>query len=194
LATDTPETIDAAVLAFCATVAPGVPDYVDVVPGDAARVAYCFDNAAAAVARGGGEVAYGWAIWRWPGRYFEAEHHGIWRRPDGALIDVTPMLYGQTRTLFLPDPDAVFDPSRYRPNVLGAEAGNAVAEDYVAVARERAAILNAYGEPGVAHAIMPTDQARLEAITPRWMALFAALERGEEMPGMGSDSGLGARR
>ncbi|UYY59941.1 hypothetical protein [Sphingomonas sp. S2-65] len=194
MGTDTPQVIDAAVLAFCATVAPGVPDYVDVVPGEGARVAYCFDNAAAAVARSGGEVAYGWAIWRWPGRYFEAEHHGIWRRPDGTLIDVTPMLYGQTRTLFLSDPGAVFDPARYRPNVLGAEAGNEVAEAYVAVARERAAILNAYGEPGVEHAITPQDQARLDAITPRWMALYAALERGEGMSGMVGDSGLGARR
>jgi hypothetical protein len=178
MGTDTPATIDEAVLAFCATVAPGVPEYVDVVPGEAAQIAYCFDNAAAAVARFGGEVAFGWAIWRWPGRYFEAEHHGIWRTPAGKLIDVTPMLYGQTRTLFLSDPQAVFDPAQFRANVLGAEAGNAVAEEYVALARERAAILNAYGEPGVDHAITPEDQARLDAITPRWVELYAALERG----------------
>ncbi|MCD2324759.1 hypothetical protein LQ953_12110 [Sphingomonas sp. IC-56] len=194
MGTDTPQVIDDAVLAFCVTVAPGVPEYVDVVPGEAARIAYCFDNAAAAVARGGGEVAYGWAIWRWPGRYFEAEHHGIWRSPEGRLIDVTPMLYGQTRTLFLSDPQAVFDSLRYRANVLGAEPGNAVAEEYVAVARERAEILNAYGEPGVDHAITPRDQARLDAITPRWMALYAALERGEGAPVTEENSGLGARR
>lgn len=193
MGTDTPHGIDDAVLAFCATVAPGVPRYVDVVPGAAARVAYCFDNAAAQVARAGGSVAYGWAIWRWPGRYFEAEHHGIWRSPDGLLIDVTPMLYGQTRTLFLSDPGAVFDCKRYRANVLGAEPGNAVAADYVAVARERAAILNAYGEPGVAHAISPQDQARLDAITPRWMALYAALKRGEGVAVLDGESGLGAR-
>jgi hypothetical protein len=178
--TDTPEAIDEAVLAFCARVAPGrVPEYVEVMPGAGARVAYCFDNAAAAVAAGGGAVAHGWAIWRWPGRYFEAEHHGIWRRPDGTLIDVTPMLYGQRRILFLSDPEAVFDPARYRSNVLGAEPGNAVAADYVALAEARAAILNAYGEPGVDHAITPEDQARLDAITPRWVELYAALERGE---------------
>jgi hypothetical protein len=176
--TDTPAAIDEAVLAFCATVAPGMPEYVDVVPGEGAAIAYCFDNAAAQVARAGGSIAYGWAIWRWPGRYFEAEHHGIWRSPDGVLRDVTPMLYGQTRILFLSDPGAVFDPARFRPNLLGAEAGNRIAEDYVALARERADILNAYGEPGVAHAISPRDQARLDAIGPRWMALFAELERG----------------
>ncbi|NYT42879.1 hypothetical protein HZY97_19050 [Sphingomonas sp. R-74633] len=173
---DTPAAIDAAVLAFCATVAPGLPEYVDVTPGEGARIAYCFDNAAAQVAQYGGEIAWGWAIWRWPGRYFEAEHHGIWRDPQGRLHDVTPMLYGQTRILFLSDPTAVFDPERYRTNILGAEPGNAAAAEYVALANARAAILNAYGEPGVEHAITPEDQARLDAITPRWMALHAALE------------------
>jgi hypothetical protein len=127
---------------------------------------------------GGGEIAWGWAIWRWPGRYFEAEHHGIWRSPEGRLHDVTPMLYGQSRILFLSDPQAVFNPACYRPNILGAEAGNKVAVDYIALADARAAILNAYGEPGVEHAITPEDQVRLDAITPRWMALYAELERG----------------
>ena len=136
-------------------------------------------DVAAQVARAGGSIAYGWAIWRWPGRYFEAEHHGIWRSPEGKLRDVTPMLYGQTRILFLSDPGAVFDPERYRPNILGAEAGNAVAAEYVTLARERAAILNAYGEPGVdTHPITVADRARLDAIAPRWMGLYAELERG----------------
>lgn len=178
MGTDTPHAIDEAVLAFCARIAPGAPEYVEVAPFAGARVAHCFDNAAEQVAQGGGSIAYGWAIWRWPGRYFEAEHHGIWRSPDGLLRDVTPMLYGQTRILFLSDPDAVFDPERYRANILGAEAGNAAAAEYVALAQERAVILNAYGEPGVdTHPITAEDQARLDAITPRWMALYAELER-----------------
>ncbi|WP_448663515.1 hypothetical protein ACG3SL_02255 [Sphingomonas sp. CJ20] len=178
MTTDTPKTIDDAVLAFCATIAPAVPEYVDVVPGEGARVAYCFTNATEQAARAGGEVAYGWAIWRWPGRYFEAEHHAIWRSPEGILRDVTPMLYGQTRILFLSDPGAVFDPTRYRPNILGAEAGNATAAEYIAVANARTAILNAYGEPGVDHAITPEDQAKLDAINPRWMELYGALREG----------------
>lgn len=178
MTTDTPESIDATVLAFCATIAPGRPEYVDVTPAEGAQVAYCFDNAAAQVARAGGEIAWGWIIWRWPGRYLEAEHHGIWRAPDGTLHDVTPMLYGQTRILFLPDPDAVFDPAAYRPNPLFAEPGNAAAAEYVKLATERAAILNAYGEPGVDHAMTAADQARLAEITPRWMELYRVLEAG----------------
>ncbi|MFL9841637.1 hypothetical protein ABS767_11740 [Sphingomonas sp. ST-64] len=178
MGTDTPESIDAAALAFCATIAPGMPEYVDVVPGEGAQIAYCFSNAAEAVRRHGGSVAYGWIIWRWPGRYFEAEHHAVCRRSDGTLHDVTPMLYGQTRILFLSDPGAVFDPTRFRPNRLMAEAGNPVAAEYVALSIERADILNAYGEPGVDHTITPQDQARLDAINPRWMALYRELERG----------------
>lgn len=176
MGTDTPVAVDAAVRAFCASIAPGEPVFVDVVPGEGARVAYCFSNAREAAARGGGSVEYGWIIWHWPGRFFEAEHHAVWRRPDGALIDVTPMLYGQQRILFLADPSAVFDPPNYRANRLQAEAGNADAAAYVALSRERADILNAYGEPGVDHAITPEDQARLDAITPRWTALYARLQ------------------
>lgn len=177
MGTDTPDAIDDAVLAFCATIAPGMPEYVDVTPGEGAQIAYCFDNAATQVARAGGSVAYGWIIWRWPGRYFEAEHHGIWRAPDGTLHDMTPTQYGQTQILFLSDPGAVFDPARYRPNRYRAEAGNPIAAEYIELTTERADILNAYGEPGVDHAMTPQDQARLDAINPRWMALYAALER-----------------
>ncbi|WP_313535769.1 hypothetical protein [Sphingomonas sp.] len=179
MGTDTPVAIDETVLAFCARIAPGLPEYVAVEPGEGARIAYCFSNAAEQVARAGGEIAYGWIIWHWPGRYFEAEHHGLWRAPAGRLRDVTPMLHGQRRILFLHDPAAVFDDRNYRPNILGAEPNNAVAADYVALAEQRSAILNAYGEPGVDHRLTPEDQARLDAITPRWMALYAALERGD---------------
>ncbi len=178
MGTQTPSTIDATVNDFCATIAPGVPRYIDVNPGAGARIAYCFDNAAEAAERGGGAVAYGWIIWRWPGRYLEAEHHAVWCRPDGTWEDVTPMLYGQRRILFLSDPEAVFDPPRYRPNRLMAEPGNAAAEAYIALSIERAAILNAYGEPGVEHAISQEDQARLTAINPKWMALYAELQHG----------------
>jgi hypothetical protein len=174
--TDTPATIDDATRAFCATIAPGEPVFVDVEPGPEARVAYCFDNAAAAAAAGGGEVVHGWIIWRWPGRWFEAEHHAVWRTPDGSLRDVTPMLYGQRRILFLPDEGAVFDPANYRPNRLAAESGNVTAAEYVTLAAERAAIMNAYGEPGLDdYPITPEDRARLAEIEPRWTALYAEL-------------------
>lgn len=177
MGTDTPPEIDAAVLAFCASISDGVPHYVEVAPAADAEVGYCFDNVATRVALAGGGIAYGWAIWRWPRRYFEAEHHGIWRAPDGRLHDVTPMAFGQRRILFLPDPAAVYDPDDVRSNILAAEPGNAVAAEYVALANARAAIIDAYGEPGIEHELLSAeDQARLAEIEPRWLALYAEME------------------
>jgi hypothetical protein len=122
-----PSQIDDATLAFCATISPHAPFYVPVDPAPDTRVAYCFDNSEQQAARHGGEAAYGWAIWRWPGRWFEAEHHAVWRRPDGSLLDVTPQAGDPPRILFLPDPDAVYDPSTFRANVMAPDAGNPLA-------------------------------------------------------------------
>ena len=38
-----------------------------------------------------------------PSAYVEGAFHAVWRRPDGALIDVTPRKDGLNETLFLVD-------------------------------------------------------------------------------------------
>ncbi|MEI9928558.1 MAG: hypothetical protein WDN44_13745 [Sphingomonas sp.] len=158
-----PAQIDQATLAFCATITPSAPLYVRVEPAEGARPAYCFDNSAAAAARHGGAAAHGWAIWRWPGRYFEAEHHAVWRRPDGSLLDVTPQLGTPERILFLPDDAAVYDPITYRRNIMAADAGNADARDYIALVAARGDITGRYWEPGmdVLPLFSAEDQRRL---------------------------------
>ena len=45
-------------------------------------------NLARKVGRAGGEISYEWAIWHVPHLYFEAEHHGVWRSRQGAMINV----------------------------------------------------------------------------------------------------------
>lgn len=172
-----PEAIDDATLAFCATISPYAPFYVPVTPAPHGKVAYCFDNSVEQARLHGGEAAYGWAIWHWPGRWFEAEHHAVWRRPDGSLLDVTPQAGDPPRILFLPDPEAVYDPSTFRPNVMAPDAGNRQAVEYIELVKQRGAITRAYWYPGceVLPLFSPEDQARLVPIDKRMAELRAAM-------------------
>lgn len=175
-----PEMIDAETLAFCATISPHAPFYVPVAPAGHAKVAYCFDNSVAQAAAEGGEAAYGWAIWRWPGRWFEAEHHAVWRRPDGSLLDVTPQLGDPARILFLPDPEAVFDPTTYRRNVMAPDAGNPLAAEYIDLARQRTDITDRYWYPEVEilPLFSPEDRALIAPLDARMAELRAKMIRG----------------
>lgn len=175
-----PDTIDAATRAFCATISPAEPVYVRVQPAPAAKFIHCFENSETEAARHGGAAAYGWAIWHWPGRYFEAEHHAVWRTPEGELIDVTPQTGAPPRILFLPDPDAVYDPARYRRNILAPDAGNATAREYIALAAARHDITDLYWRPGmlVLPLFDPEDQQRIAPIEARMAELLAMLRAG----------------
>ena len=172
-----PAQIDEATLAFCATISSEAPRYVSLKPAPWAKLAYCFDNSAEMAAREGGSAAYGWAIWRWPGRWFEAEHHAVWRGPDGTLLDVTPQPGEPERTLFLPDRQAVYDPTTFRRNIMAADADNPLARDYIALVAARGDITDRYWEPGmeVLPLFSPKDQRRLDPIEARMAELRAAM-------------------
>ncbi|WBY09381.1 hypothetical protein PIB19_08770 [Sphingomonas sp. 7/4-4] len=118
-------------------------------PAPDAKPAYCFDNSVAQALRHGGEAVYGWAIWRWPGRWFEAEHHAVWRRPEGDLLDVTPQAGDPPRVLFLPDPSAPYDPATFRPNIMAPDGHEALVREYIALVAKRGEITRPYWEPGM---------------------------------------------
>jgi hypothetical protein len=172
-----PEQIDAAVLAFCATIAPARPAYVRVDPQPDTRVAYCFDNSEAQARLHGGEAVYGWAIWHWPGRWFEAEHHAVWRKPDGELVDVTPQAGDPSRILFLPDPSAPYDPSTFRRNVMAPDTANPDVAEYLALVAQRRDIIDPYWYPGceILPLFSPADRMRLQPIEARMAELIGQL-------------------
>lgn len=172
-----PQQIDSATRAFCATISPADPFYVPVEPVPRAKVAYCFQNSQIQAVEQGGTAAYGWAIWRWPGRWFEAEHHAVWRDADGTWHDVTPQPGNTPRVLFLPDPDAIYDPRTFRPNVMGTDAENPLAREYISLAAERTAITRRYWRPCVDHLALfaPEDQRRLAPIDARMTELLAEM-------------------
>lgn len=172
-----PEHIDPATLAFCAMLSPTPPRYVPVHPEPTAKRIYCFDNSVAQAKRAGGQAVYGWAVWHWPGRWFEAEHHAVWRNPAGELIDVTPQTGEPQRILFVQDDSAPYDPTTFRRNVMAPDAGNPHAREYIALVATRSDITDRYWQPGmdVLPLFSAEDQARLAPIDARMRELLAAM-------------------
>jgi hypothetical protein len=84
----------------------GLPFYVAVSPQESCEEGRCFWNVERMIELSHGGPIYGWCIWDWPGYYARAEHHCIWQKPDGTLVDPTPKSEGDSQILFLPDPNA----------------------------------------------------------------------------------------
>jgi hypothetical protein len=109
-----PERLLSPVLSFCNEVKSGsTPVFVPLVPDITATPRECFFNVHQAVDQRGGEIVYGWAVWWWPGVFIEAEHHAVWKAPDGSMLDVTPHERGNSATLFVADQDAIFDETSF---------------------------------------------------------------------------------
>jgi hypothetical protein len=126
------------------------------------------------MSRAGGTVCYGWAIWHVPGLYFEAEHHGVWRSRQGKLVDVSPQLGSVPRIAFLPDPGAIYDPKRFRSNVLKAVEGSERGEEFVRLSLERNAIINCYRTDEHMIAMLnATDQAAISVIDQRLRSIWS---------------------
>ncbi|MGA0595143.1 hypothetical protein [Enterovirga sp. CN4-39] len=169
-----PKKLTPGLLAFCRSISSERPVVVRSKPHADARPSECFNNVLHSVAISGGSTAYGWAIWSIPGIYFEAEHHGVWRDDGGKLLDVSPQLRGAGKILFLPDPMAVFEPGRYRPNVIGPATAGKLAAEFVELATRRNAIRDSYRRSGVSLTTFTVDdQIELARIEGRLRQLLA---------------------
>lgn len=71
-----------------------VQAFDDTIPGR------CFDNCEHIKSIVGGEVIHGWAWHQFHDLFVVAEFHGVWRAPDGQLIDVTPPPIPRKDTVF----------------------------------------------------------------------------------------------
>lgn len=173
-----PKSVSAEMRSFCRSISEYDPIWVRCRPDRDAVASECFDNVARKVARAGGSVVSGWAIWTTPGVYFEAEHHGVWRRRTGELVDVSPQPNLPKRILFLPDPEAVYDPLSHRDNVLVAASDDPAAIEFVALGNRRNQIHGAYRAGGNRLALFTlSDQKELGVIETRLRTLSAKLLR-----------------
>jgi len=99
----TPLRLSSFVESFCETLGDAVPQWVPVIAMPGAEPGKSANNVAAKIARSGGDVQYGWAIWENPGISISASFHAVWMSPKGDLFDVTPEPYNASRILFVPD-------------------------------------------------------------------------------------------
>jgi hypothetical protein len=96
----------------------------------------------------GGEIVYGWVIWQHGNYFIEAEHHAVYRRSDGSLVDITP---GTTkRVLFLPDPSAVYEfgTTKQTDNVRVPLINDPRLDRILALYSERTSLMNSVGGIG----------------------------------------------
>lgn len=100
-----PTSLDQPIVAdLIANVGGEAPIFVDVIPQPGCKVGECFRNVDSLVNMHGGARISGWIIWIWPGYYARAEHHAVWERADGQVVDPTPKQDGLRKLLFVPDP------------------------------------------------------------------------------------------
>lgn len=169
-----PRGLGSGLRAFCRTISAEPPRFVPSTPAWDALPSSCFDNVAREIGREGGGVSHGWAVWHLRGLYFEAEHHGVWLRPDGELFDVSPQAGGVDRILFLPDRAAVFDQARFRSNVMAADGKGASASEFVALATRRTGIIDGYRAAGRTSVIMVlADRIEVARLLARMGELLA---------------------
>lgn len=163
-----PHAITSRLLEFCQTISSQRPVFIPSKPTSDAQLGHCFDNVEGKIARAGGDVAYGWAIWHLRDLYFEAEHHGVWRKRNGVLVDVSPQANSYRKILFLPDSSAVYDPLNIRSNLFAVDSGSTLASEFVLLARRRTAIYNSYRAGGATIAfISDADQSELNQLVAR---------------------------
>lgn len=105
----TPERVTADIRRLCRKIgASDEPAFVVVSPRPDSGIDDCFLNVERHVTENGGNIQHGWMIWEWQGISLEGIFHGVWRRPDGQMFDLTRKPDGEVRILFAADNKRVF--------------------------------------------------------------------------------------
>lgn len=110
-----------------------------------ARERYCFENVRDVIAESGGEIVYGWLIWQHGGVFVEAEHHGVWRKPTGELVCVTPQTPPEKAITFVPDPSSAtydFDTQLITNNIRIALLNDSRLPEFFRACEEQTEMLN----------------------------------------------------
>lgn len=176
MSTQTPDTISKDIQRLCNKVSPGQhPVYVDVTPDSEAAPNQCFPNTAKRVAESGGCVVHGWQVWEWLDVLVEAEFHGVWQRPDGSLVDITPKECPIARILFLPDPRRHFE-GRQVDNVRLPLTNDPNVIEFIALSEERYRIMNK-GDRADQSGLVRVPRSEIEPLYRRMAELRPLLDK-----------------
>jgi hypothetical protein len=83
------------------------------------RSGLCYWNAVTRAREADGALVTGWLILLWPGVYLTAQHHGVMKRPDGSLLDVSAKPIHdpiKDHSIFVVDESIIVDPA-YAPAI-----------------------------------------------------------------------------
>lgn len=116
------------------------PVIVKVEPVAQAGFDNCYFNVAKQVESAGGTIRYGWSLHQTT-MLCEAEHHAVWERQDGTLIDVTPRRDGQLYTHFATDQTAAYK-GKHIDNVRLNITGNSLVDDLIVISEVQTDLLN----------------------------------------------------
>jgi hypothetical protein len=105
------------------------PIYVDIKAESEAAIIECFPNVERKIKSDGGNMVFGWAIWKTK-LFIEAEYHGIWNSPEGELIDITPRTIPSQKILFLRDTENSYNGCQV-DNIRVNISGNTLADDLI---------------------------------------------------------------
>lgn len=132
--------------------------YLTIQPDSNAHYHRCHQNVLERIARDGGSIQFGWAIWECK-PWLEAEFHSVWACPTHGLVDLTPDKEGERRRLFLVDGSRKWDPDQKLaiPRKLQAKSNSDSIARFIAAKTKQERIRTSYPS---AIPLSPEDQAR----------------------------------
>lgn len=105
----TPPTITPEIVEFCKSIGcDSAPVYLPIKQVQGALPGRCHPNVQAMIDKHGGKAIYGWVVWG-NKDWLETEFHSVYQTPTNELLDITPDPDGETRRLFVVDPNRVFE-------------------------------------------------------------------------------------
>jgi len=153
------ETEHAIVRTFASEVVPGKsPLSVWCLPVAGAAERDCFGIVERQIAKAGGSLVLGWAIWyRVP--IIEAEFHAVWQSRSGVWLDLTPRPFAVEWITFVSDPAARYGGSQV-DNIRRSLVDDPVVDEFLALQRRQFEIMNE-GDLARAHGRIRLTEQRM---------------------------------
>jgi len=106
------------------------PQYVPIEVESYSTNNNCFYNVIDKITIDKGKIIYGWKIHQ-TRLLLEAERHAVWKSPNGELIDITPDVECQNKTLFLEEDNGWTYEGQYSDNIRINITDNPCVDDFI---------------------------------------------------------------
>ena len=107
-------------------------EIIPVKPDPAATPGNSYFNVQEKVAKDGGNLVYGWAVWL-SDFICEGEHYAVWEDEDGNLVDITPPRVPLDKLLFIPDDRFTYE-GKHIANIRSSVIDNLLVDHIILLA------------------------------------------------------------